>query len=57
MDNETTFAPLFGSPLKVINIGLELFFTAVSEQGAESAQVDWQPPAAGDQHLTKLLDQ
>lgn len=43
-------------PLKVINVGLELFLESLSAQGIEVVQVDWRPPAGGDEHLASLLE-
>jgi FdrA protein len=42
--------------LKVINVGLEIFYESLSAQGADVVQVDWRPPAGGDEKMTKLLD-
>ncbi len=35
---------LFGSPLKVVNVGIETFKETCEEKGAEAVQVDWRPP-------------
>ena len=43
------------SPVAAINIGLETFFDSLSEQGAEVMQVDWRPPAGGDERLMDIL--
>ena len=48
--------PLLGGPLMVVNVGLDLFRESLELQGLEVLQVDWQPPAAGNQLLTKMLD-
>ena len=45
---------LGGSPI-VINIGLEVFADTLNELGFPVVQVDWRPPAGGDQRLTDLL--
>ena len=34
-------------PLRVINVGLELFAEQLEAQGATVLQVDWRPPAGG----------
>lgn len=47
---------LLEKPLKVINIGLEIFFDSLSTQSVEAVQVDWKPPAGGDERLAKLLE-
>jgi len=50
---------LFGSRLKVINVGLELFKEALEAQGISVAQVTWQmPPKLEKEYediLTKIL--
>jgi hypothetical protein len=43
-------------PIKVINVGLELFAEALVKQGVEVAQVMWTPPAQGDPELMGILD-
>jgi hypothetical protein len=39
----------------VVNVGLDAFADAVREQGGEAVDVDWRPPAAGDERLVALL--
>jgi hypothetical protein len=34
-------------PLRVINVGLDLFAEQVEAQGATVLHVDWRPPAGG----------
>ena len=46
---------LLEKPLKVINIGLEGFAEELKQQGVETVQVDWTPPAGGDPKLANLL--
>ena len=46
---------LLEEPLKVINIGLEDFAEELKQQGVETVQVDWTPPAGGDPKLADLL--
>ena len=46
---------LLEEPLKVINIGLEGFAEELKQQGLETVQVDWTPPAGGDPKLADLL--
>lgn len=52
-DNGTS---LLGQSLKVINIGLEIFHESLLVQGAEVVQVDWRPPAGGDENLARILE-
>jgi hypothetical protein len=35
-------------PLRVINVGLDLFADEVEAQGAAVERVDWRPPAGGE---------
>lgn len=39
----------------VINIGLESFHASLLAQGASSIQVDWRPPAGGNEKLAGIL--
>lgn len=43
------------APLHAINVGLESFGDSLREQGAEVVQVEWRPPAGGDERLAGLL--
>lgn len=43
-------------PVAAINVGLETFYTSLTEQGAEVVHVDWRPPAGGDEKLMSILD-
>jgi hypothetical protein len=47
---------MFNEPPVVINIGLNDFAEALIDQGVEVVQVDWVPPAGGDQQLMDILD-
>jgi hypothetical protein len=40
----------------VVNVGVELFHDALRAQGVESVQVDWRPPARGDERLAGMLE-
>lgn len=42
-------------PPALINLGLESFHQAAKEQGATSLQVDWKPPAGGNEKLMGIL--
>jgi FdrA protein len=42
-------------PLAAINVGLESFHTSLLAQGAAAVQVDWRPPAGGDERRAALL--
>ena len=47
---------LLQSPIIVINVGLKDFADNLERQDVEVVQVDWSPPAGGDQELIELLD-
>jgi FdrA protein len=42
-------------PLAAINFGLETFAQSLREQGAPVVQVDWRPPAGGNERLMTIL--
>jgi hypothetical protein len=46
---------LFAGPLRVVNLGLELFAEILEADGVEVIHVDWRPPAGGDLRLAALL--
>jgi FdrA protein len=39
-----------------INVGLESFYESLLAQGARAVQVDWRPPAGGDERMMALLE-
>lgn len=43
------------APLAAINLGLESFTESLVAQGAQVIQVDWRPPASGDERLMAIL--
>jgi hypothetical protein len=47
---------LLNNPLVVINLGLNKFAESLDEQEIEVIQIDWSPPAGGDQDMIDLLD-
>ncbi|NQU69342.1 MAG: hypothetical protein HQ514_02265 [Rhodospirillales bacterium] len=47
---------LLQSQIEVVNIGLPLFAEALTVQDIPVVQVDWTPPAGGDERLIELLD-
>ena len=47
--------PLLGNELKVINLGIEDFAADLEASGVLVVQVDWRPPAGGDERLLGLL--
>jgi FdrA protein len=42
-------------PLSAINVGLESFTESLTAQGAQVIQVDWKPPAGGNERLMAIL--
>ena len=48
---------ILSSELRVVNIGLELFANDLRVLGVPVVQVDWRPPAGGDQRMVSLLQQ
>jgi hypothetical protein len=57
MQTKTKIEALLSQPLVIINIGLSQFAISLEEQKVEVVQVDWTPPAGGDQEMIDLLDQ
>jgi FdrA protein len=43
------------SPLSALNVGVESFYDSLISQGAEAVQVEWRPPAGGNEKLMALL--
>jgi len=43
-------------PMAAINVGLETFTESLIEQGAPVIQVDWRPPASGNEQLMGILE-
>ncbi len=43
-------------PLAGINVGLESFTASLKDQDAAAIQVDWRPPAGGNEKLAALLE-
>lgn len=53
---ETANPLLSGAPLRVINLGAELFADALRDQSVPVQQVLWTPPRDQDEDLMTLLD-
>jgi FdrA protein len=45
----------FQSPFSAINVGLESFYDSLKAQEARVVQVEWRPPAGGNEKLMALL--
>ena len=52
---KSTVAANSSPTFAAINVGLESFTDSLRDQGAEVVQVDWRPPAGGDERLASLL--
>jgi len=52
-----TVDELLAQPLRVINLGLEVFALELHAAGVPVVHVDWRPPAGGDARLAGLLAQ
>jgi len=54
----TTEVPLTAltAPPAVLNVGLEVFYDSLEAQGARAVQVEWRPPAGGNEKLLALLE-
>lgn len=53
---ETLISKLLSGPVIVVSLGLKSFGASLEQQGVEVIQVDWAPPAGGDQEMIDLLD-
>jgi len=42
-------------PLAAVNVGLESFYDSLVAQGARAVQVEWKPPAGGNEKLAGIL--
>lgn len=42
-------------PLAAINVGLESFYASLISQGAPAVQLEWRPPAGGNEKMAALL--
>ena len=42
-------------PFAALNVGLESFYDSLIIQGARAVQVEWRPPAGGNEKLGSLL--
>ena len=43
------------APLAAVNVGVETFYEALLSQEVETVQVEWRPPAGGDERLASIL--
>ena len=47
---------LFSGKLVVINCGLRIFKKGIEESGGRCINMDWKPPAGGDDKLMDILE-
>jgi len=46
---------LFASELKVVNLGIELFYNDLAAQKKQVVHVDWKPVAGGNKKMADML--
>ncbi len=56
MPEQNKIKELLNQPLVVINVGLRQFGENLEKQHVDVVQVDWIPPAGGDEEMMDLLD-
>jgi hypothetical protein len=56
-DMETMIGQLLSGPVIAVNLGLKSFGASLEQQGVEVVQVEWVPPAGGDQEMMDLIDE
>lgn len=47
---------LFGEELKVINVGLKIFYEDLKKQGVKTVHVNYQPPPKLEEDLKRALE-
>lgn len=47
---------LLGSELKVVNLGLDIFYSALKTQGVKVIDVSWKPAPKLEKELRDILD-
>ena len=47
---------ILDQPIIAINLGLSQFAASLEDQGVEVVNVNWTPPAGGDEEMMDLLD-
>jgi hypothetical protein len=52
----TKITELFRQELRIINMGLVTFADNLKGQDMEVVQMEWQPPAGGNERLIALLE-
>ncbi len=49
-------AAVLEKPFAAVNVGLESFYASLKQQDVPAIQVDWRPPAGGDEKLMAILE-
>lgn len=52
----TKITELFHSDVNAVTVGIEFISEDIKKQGAKATQLEWSPPARGNDHLIELLD-
>ncbi len=47
---------LFGEELKVVNVGLKIFYEDLKKQGVKTVHVNYQPPPKLEEDLKRALE-
>jgi FdrA protein len=47
---------MLNQPLAALNVGLQSFAASLEAQNASALQVDWRPPAGGNERLMAILE-
>ncbi|HHX95187.1 MAG TPA: fdrA domain protein [Clostridia bacterium] len=47
---------LFSQELKVINVGIESFYNSLIDQNVKVVNVNWKPPAGGNEKMLSILN-
>jgi len=53
---ETNLLALLEGPIVAVNVGLADFAASLAAQEVQVVQVDWVPPAGGDEQMMDLLE-
>ncbi len=52
---QVSLAAFAGKGVTAVNVGLESFYDSIKTQGGTAVQVDWRPPAGGNEKLMSIL--
>ncbi len=55
-EKTTDAAAMLGSELNVVNVGLEIFYSALKLQNIKVLDVNWNPPPKLEKETQDLLD-